>query len=72
MTQMAVEQQTVNASAAEVPIVVASAADMSMDIDTPRGERGTKRMAEDTPSGDGHKKAKIGESHYQPVISAGT
>ena len=60
--QMATEHQ-----AATVPIVEMAAqqeqgaAEVPMDVGVPQAdERGTKRMAEDTPSVEGHKKARIG------------
>lgn len=57
--QIAMETQM-----AGVPVAVSDArsTDAPMMVDVARQERGTKRGAEDSQDGDGHKRARIGKS----------
>lgn len=56
----AMQMQAANVPVAQVPVPIISG-DATMTVATAPRERGTKRGADDTQDGDGHKRARIGE-----------
>lgn len=58
--QLAMETQAANVPVAQAPVPEVISVDATMTEATPR-ERGTKRGADDSQDGDGHKRARIGE-----------